>query len=55
LEADAGIALRRSKGLLKNELGRLGLSLKGFEVRGGRLAEKGLGTRPLAACDPGWI
>jgi len=40
LEADAGALLRWSKELLKNELGRLGLSLKGFEVRGGRLAEK---------------
>ncbi len=31
--------MRWTKGLLKQELGRLGLTLKGFEVRGGRLAD----------------
>jgi hypothetical protein len=31
--------MRWSKGLLRKELGRLGLWLKGFEVRGGRLAD----------------
>ena len=39
LERTARAAMRWSKGLLRKELGRLGLWLKGFEVRGGRLAD----------------
>ena len=39
LERTARAAIRWSKGLLRKELGRLGLWLKGFEVRGGRLAD----------------
>ena len=37
--APARAAMRSGKGLLRKELGRLGLWLKGFEVRGGRLAK----------------
>jgi len=39
LERTARAAMRWSMGLLRKELGRLGLRLKGFEVRGGRLAD----------------
>ena len=35
----ARAASRWSKGLVREQLGRLGLTLKGFEVRGGRLAQ----------------
>ncbi len=39
LERAARAASRWSKGLVREQLGRLGLTLKGFEVRGGRLAQ----------------
>ena len=39
LERTARAAMRWSKELLRKELGRLGLWLKGFEIRGGRLAD----------------
>ena len=39
LERTARAAMRWSKGLLRKELGQVGLWLKGFEVRGGRLAD----------------
>ncbi len=57
LERTARAAMRWSKGLLRKELGRLGLWLKGFEVRGGRLADA-LRTDPrqveYAVGEGGW-